>query len=91
MIVQELGQLLAQALVALALMAEQNGAFEQCLLQLLRQVTPQLRGRGAEREKITGGIFVGTWRRHRWWHWLDLSRGMHFKRTGPQQPGQLDV
>jgi hypothetical protein len=41
-VVQELGQLLAQALVALALMAEDDRTLEQCLLQLRGQLLHSL-------------------------------------------------
>jgi len=44
MIVEEFGQLLAQILVALAFVAENDGPFEQGLLKLLRQVAPKVRG-----------------------------------------------
>ena len=42
LVVQELGQLLAQALVALSLVAPDDGALEQGVLQLLRQVAPEI-------------------------------------------------
>ena len=40
MIVKEFGQLLAQALVLLALVTEHHGAFEQPMLLVLRQLAP---------------------------------------------------
>jgi hypothetical protein len=58
MIVQELGQLLAQAFIALAFVAQNDGAFEQGLLKLLRQIAPKVRGRSAEDEKVTLGVLV---------------------------------
>src|SRR5262249_61254237 len=58
MIVEKLRQLLAQALVLLALVTEQHGAFEQLLLQLLRQCAPQICGGGTEHEKIASGDVV---------------------------------
>jgi len=58
MVVQEFCQLLAQAFVALALMAKHHGAFEQQVLPILRQFAPQIGGRGAENQKITGGNII---------------------------------
>jgi hypothetical protein len=58
MVVEKLRQLLAQALVLLALVAEQHGALEQLLLQLLRQFAPQIRGGGTEYEKIASGNVI---------------------------------
>jgi hypothetical protein len=55
-IVEELGQLLAQAFVALAVVAENDSAFEQGMLQFLRQSTPKLGGSRAENEKVTVGV-----------------------------------
>jgi hypothetical protein len=40
MIVQKFRQLLAQALIALALMAEHDGVLEQYVLKILRQLAP---------------------------------------------------
>jgi len=60
MVVQELGQLLAQAFVALGLVAEHDRPLEQSLLQRVRQITPQRRGRGTEYKKITAGIVVSA-------------------------------
>jgi hypothetical protein len=53
MIVEEFGQLLAQAFVALAFVAENDGPFEQGLLKLLRQVAPKVCGGRSEDEKVT--------------------------------------
>src|ERR1051326_7657865 len=104
MIVQEFGQLLAQALVALGLMAEQHGAFEQDLLQLVRQMAPHVRGRRTEREKIARGVFVGSRRsrRHRCRHgstsrWVQSASGpplppateQYRVRGGGVRPGAL--
>src|SRR5262245_55543452 len=47
-IVQERGQLLAQALVALGLVAEPNGELEQLLLPFLRTLAPQIDCRFAQ-------------------------------------------
>jgi hypothetical protein len=47
-VVQEFSQLLAQAFVALALVAENDGAFEQRMLQLLGQVAPEIGSRCAK-------------------------------------------
>lgn len=58
MVVQKFRQLLAQAFVALALMSEHDGAFEQDVLQILRQLAPQIGGGGAENQKIAGGNVV---------------------------------
>jgi hypothetical protein len=58
MIVQEFGQLLAQALVLLALMPEQYGALEQDMLEILRQVAPEIGGGGAKHKQIAGGNVV---------------------------------
>jgi hypothetical protein len=58
MIVQELGQLLAQTFIALAFVPENDSPFEQGLLELLRQMAPQVRGRSAEDEKVTLGVLV---------------------------------
>jgi len=58
MIVEEFGQLLAQAFIALAFVAENDGPFEQGLLQLLRQITPQVRGGCAEDEKVAIRVLV---------------------------------
>jgi len=58
MIVHELRQLLAQALVLFALMTEQDRALEQLVLQSLRQFTPQIRGGCAKDQKIAGGDVV---------------------------------
>lgn len=58
MVVQKLRQLLAQAFVDLALMSEHDGAFEQRVLQILRQRAPQIGGGRTENQKITGGSIV---------------------------------
>ena len=58
MIVQKFRQLLAQAFVRLALMPKHDGAFEQCVLQVVRQLTPQIRGGCAESQKVAGGNIV---------------------------------
>jgi hypothetical protein len=53
-------------------MAEQHGALEQLLLQLLRQFAPQIRGGGTEHEKIASGNVIDDligmlahWRTHK--------------------------
>jgi hypothetical protein len=58
MIVHELGQLFAQALVLFALMSEQDGALENPVLPILRQFAPQIRGGGPKDQKIAGGDIV---------------------------------
>jgi hypothetical protein len=58
MIVQEFGELLAQAFVLLALMPKQHGALEQAMLEILRQLAPQIGGGGAKHKQITGGNVV---------------------------------
>jgi hypothetical protein len=58
MIVHELRQLLAQALVLFALMTEQDRALEQLVLQSLRQFAPQICGGCAKDQKIAGGDVV---------------------------------
>jgi hypothetical protein len=67
MIVQEFGQLLAQAFILLAFMAEHHRALEQRVLQLLRQMAPEIGGRCSEHTEVTGGVFVFVdvlrWRR----------------------------
>ncbi|HMK70304.1 MAG TPA: hypothetical protein VK442_04955 [Xanthobacteraceae bacterium] len=57
-IVEEFGQLLAQAFIPLALMAEHDGPFEQGLLKLLRQIAPKVRDRRAKDEEVTLGVSV---------------------------------
>ncbi|HXX03129.1 MAG TPA: hypothetical protein VEJ37_02265 [Xanthobacteraceae bacterium] len=57
-IVEEFGQLLAQAFVALAPVAKYDGALEQGLLKFLRQMTPKFRGGRAEDEKVTVRLVV---------------------------------
>jgi len=47
-IVQERGQLLAQAFVRLRAVAQQHGALEDLVLNLLRQIAPQIERRHAE-------------------------------------------
>src|SRR5258708_33658865 len=47
--VKELRQLLAQAFVALGLVSPQHGLLEQAMLDLLRQLAPQIERREAER------------------------------------------
>ena len=71
MVVEKLRELLAQALVLLALMTEQHGALEQLLLQILRQFAPQICGGSTEHEKIASGNVVDDligmlahWRTH---------------------------
>jgi hypothetical protein len=54
MIVQEFGQLLAQAFVLLALMPEHHGTLEQNVLEILRQLAPEIGGGGAKHKQITG-------------------------------------
>ena len=58
MIVEEFGQLLAQAFIPLAFVAEHDGLFEQGLLKLLRQIAPKVRGRRAKDEEVTLGVPV---------------------------------
>ncbi len=58
MIVEEFSELLAQAFIALALVAENDSPFEQGLLKLLRQIAPKVRGCGAEDKKVTLGFVV---------------------------------
>jgi hypothetical protein len=58
MIVQEFRQLLPQAFVTLAAMAEHDGALEQCVLEILRQFAPEIGGRRPENLKITVGAIV---------------------------------
>jgi hypothetical protein len=66
MIVQEFGQLLAQAFVALASMTEQDCPFEQRLLLLLRQLAPQIGSGRPKRKKKTAAVLVNAalFRRH---------------------------
>ena len=54
-VVKKLGQLLAQALVALALVTEDDRPFEQRVLNLLRQVSPEFGGGRSKNEEVTGG------------------------------------
>ena len=54
MIVQEFRQLFAQAFVTFALVAEHDGVLEQKVLKIVRQVAPEIGGRSAENQKITG-------------------------------------
>ena len=58
MVVEKFRQLLAQALVLLALVTVQHGTLELLLLQFLRQFAPQICGGGAEHEKIAPGNVV---------------------------------
>src|SRR5215470_13518546 len=58
MVVEKLCQLLAQALVLLALVTEQHGALEQLLLQILRQFAPQICRGSTEHEQIASGNVV---------------------------------
>jgi hypothetical protein len=60
MIVEELGELLAQTFIALAFVAKHHGPFEQGLLQLLRQIAPKIGGRGAKDEKITLRVLIAA-------------------------------
>src|ERR1700761_6608434 len=57
-LVEKLGQLLAQALVGFAVMVEPHRALEHRLLQILRQVAPEIGRGGAENQKITPGGVV---------------------------------
>jgi len=58
MFMQEFCQLLAQTFILLTLVAEHYRALEQAVLQLLRQLAPQI-GRGrAENREIPGGDVV---------------------------------
>jgi hypothetical protein len=59
MIVQKFCQLLAQALVAFALVAEDDGPLEQQVLKLLRQIAPEIGCGRAKDEKIAGGDIIG--------------------------------
>jgi hypothetical protein len=52
-IVEEFGKLLAQAFVALAVVAENDGPLEQGVLKLLRQIAPKVSGCRSEDEKVT--------------------------------------
>jgi hypothetical protein len=52
MIVEEFGQLLAQTFVALAFVSENDRAFKERLLKLLRELTPQVHGSAAENKQI---------------------------------------
>jgi len=54
MVVQEFGQLFAQAFVLLALMPEHYGALEQNVLEIRRQAAPQIGSGGAKHKQITG-------------------------------------
>ena len=58
MVVEKFGQLLAQAFILLALMAEYDGALEQTMLQIWRQPAPKIGGSRAEHEQITRGYIV---------------------------------
>ena len=58
MVVQKFRQLFAQALVGLALVPQHDGAFEQRVLQVVRQLAPQIGGSCAEDQKIAGGNIV---------------------------------
>lgn len=51
-IVQEFGQLLAQAFIALALMAKHDCAFEEQLLKFLRQMAPEIGGGRPKHQKV---------------------------------------
>jgi hypothetical protein len=71
MVVEKLRQLLAQALVLLALVTEQHGALKQLLLQIMRQFAPQIRRGGTEHEQVASGNVVDDligmfahWRTH---------------------------
>jgi hypothetical protein len=55
---QELGQLLAQTLVALALVTDDDRTLEQHVLELLRQGAPKTSGGSAKDEKVTIGRFL---------------------------------
>ena len=102
MVVEKLRQLLAQALVLLALVTEQHGALEQLLLQIVRQFAPQIRRGGTEHEQIaSGNVFVDLigmfahWRTHnckelitvRWAHLLNRRcLAQHIKSCGRHRP-----
>ena len=58
MVVQKFRQLFAQALVGLALVPQHDGAFEQRVLQVVRQLAPQIGGGCAKHQKIAGGNIV---------------------------------
>ncbi len=58
MVVEKFCQLLAQAFILLALMAEYDGALEQNMLQIWRQPAPKISGSRAEHEQITRGYIV---------------------------------
>jgi hypothetical protein len=58
MVVEKFGQLLAQAFILLALMAEYDGALEQNMLQVRWQPAPKIGGSRAKHEQITRGYIV---------------------------------
>jgi hypothetical protein len=62
MVVQEFGQLLAQAFVALGFVAQHDGPLEQGVLQLVRQAAPQLRHGGTEDQEVSVGVCVASYR-----------------------------
>jgi len=62
MVVQEFGELLSQTFIALALVAKNDGAFEKQMLQLLRQIAPEVRRGGPEHEKVAAEVGVGAGR-----------------------------
>jgi len=58
MVVQELGQVLAQTFVALAFAAESHGPFEQRFLKFLWQIAPKVHGGRPENKKAALGMPV---------------------------------
>jgi hypothetical protein len=58
MLMQEFSQLLAQAFILFTLMTEYHGPLEQCVLQLLWQLAPKIRRRGAKNKEIAGGDII---------------------------------
>src|SRR5690348_1651988 len=52
MIMQVLGELLAQALVALAAVTGDDGVLEQSLLHVARQLCPEMHDGAAERQRV---------------------------------------
>jgi hypothetical protein len=85
MIVQKFRQLLAQAFVAFAFVAEHHRPFEQRVLQIMREFAPEIGRRRSEDKKITRGVFVSgslfRWRGH------EQSSGGFAKLAGRPSPG----
>ncbi len=89
MIVEKFGQLLAQAFITLAFVAENDGPFEQGLLKLLRQIAPKVRGCRAEDEKVTLGVLVARDVIGRSTHEKNLT-GAHSDVLGLHRPLTID-